>query len=268
MPPSAKLLFNVDPVGLRSDLDRIVSQAWVPHFNKDYFEGDWTGVALRSGGGDPCKLYPDPNEKVAIADTALLDLCPNTNAILSSLKCSLKSVRFLKLAAGSTIQEHRDYDLRFDLNQARLHIPIITSPEVVFFLDAHRVEMKEGECWYLDLSLPHWVENHGKADRVHLVIDCLVNDWLRELILDGNGEVNHSSDSCSDTSSPDEFERFRDIVLTDPALQHRLRATSDRESFIKLAVTVGRQIGYQFSAGDVESAMERARQELYETWIW
>ena len=126
--------------------------------------------------------------------------------------------------------------------------------------------MKEGECWYLDLSLPHWVENHGKTDRIHLVIDCLVNDWLRELILN-EAPGNVSSSASAEISSPDEFERFREIVLTDPVLQHRLRTTADRESFVRLAVTVGREIGYQFSTADVENAMEQARREWYKKWI-
>jgi predicted ribosomally synthesized peptide with nif11-like leader len=264
MPASTKLLFKFDASGLRSDLERVAPDIWVPHFNKDYFEGDWSGVALRSTGGVSDQLYSNPSEQVAIADTPMLDRCPNVRAVLASLECKLKSVRFLKLAAGSTIQEHRDYDLRFDLDQARLHIPIITNPEVVFFVDAQRVDMKEGECWYLDLSLPHWVENHGETDRVHLVIDCQVNDWLSDLIVE-DGEA--AIEPLDQISSPDALERFRETVRKDPALQSRLRATSDRESFIRLAVSVARDAGFQFNAADVEHAMESARREWYETWI-
>ena len=32
---------------------------------------------------------------------------------------------------------------------------------------------------YLRLSDPHSVANNGAADRVHLVIDAEMNDWLR-----------------------------------------------------------------------------------------
>ena len=39
--------------------------------------------------------------------------------------------------------------------------------------------MSEGEAWYLNFNLPHSVENNGERARVHLVIDCLVNDWMR-----------------------------------------------------------------------------------------
>ena len=63
-----------------------------------------------------------------------------------------------------------------------MHIPVVTNADVDFFLAGRQLEMKEGECWYLDLSLPHSVRNRGTTDRVHLVIDCEVNEWLRKLI--------------------------------------------------------------------------------------
>jgi quercetin dioxygenase-like cupin family protein len=42
--------------------------------------------------------------------------------------------------------------------------------------------MHEGELWYLDFSQKHRVENNGATDRIHLVMDCKVNDWLVEII--------------------------------------------------------------------------------------
>jgi hypothetical protein len=42
--------------------------------------------------------------------------------------------------------------------------------------------MAAGEAWYLDLNLPHSVTNHGPTDRVNLVVDCVVNDWLDALL--------------------------------------------------------------------------------------
>jgi aspartyl/asparaginyl beta-hydroxylase (cupin superfamily) len=75
--------------------------------------------------------------------------------------------------------QHRDYDLGIEDGHARVHVPIVTNPLVEFYLDEQLVEMREGEAWYLNLNLFHRVENKGSDDRVHLVIDCIVNDWLR-----------------------------------------------------------------------------------------
>jgi hypothetical protein len=42
------------------------------------------------------------------------------------------------------------------------------------------VVMAPGEAWYLRLSDPHSVANRGTTDRVHLVIDCVVDAWLTD----------------------------------------------------------------------------------------
>ena len=57
-------------------------------------------------------------------------------------------------------------------------MPVSTDPAVEFLLDGRRVEMGEGEAWYLNLNLPHAVVNPAPAPRVHLVIDCVVDGWL------------------------------------------------------------------------------------------
>ena len=51
-----------------------------------------------------------------------------------------------------------------------------------FFVGGRRLMMAEGEAWCIDFSLPHRVDNESDKDRVHLVIDCRVNGWLKRLI--------------------------------------------------------------------------------------
>jgi quercetin dioxygenase-like cupin family protein len=58
----------------------------------------------------------------------------------------------------------------------------VTNKRVEFYLAGERVPMHEGELWYLDFSQKHRVENNGTTDRIHLVMDCKVNDWLVEMI--------------------------------------------------------------------------------------
>src|SRR5712691_7714315 len=243
-----KLPFSFDPELLQSDLEGLAVDDWVAHFNTDYFEGEWTGVALRSSNGLASQLYPDPRANGSVANTPILDRCPNIRAVLESLQCPLRSVRFLRLAAGSVIREHRDYDLGYENGQVRVHIPVTTNADVDFFLDAHRIEMKEGECWYLDLSLPHWVENRGSTDRIHLVIDCEVNEWLRQLLPTDDQTLEQriaQPVGQESLSSAAELERFRQFVLQDLKLQRRLRDTSDQQSFVRLVVELGNDRGYR-----------------------
>jgi len=177
---SYKLPLSFDPQRLKEDLARFQAEEWIPHFNTSYYEGDWSGIALRAVGGKAGQLYPDPTS-TDFADTPLLARCPYLQEVLAAFHCPLTSARLLKLAARSNIREHKDYNLGFEDGEMRVHIPVVTNLDVAFFLDGERVIMQEGEAWYLDLNLAHRVENQSDTDRIHLVIDCFVNDWVREL---------------------------------------------------------------------------------------
>jgi len=159
------------------------ADSYVPHFNQAYYQGDWSAIALRSVGGQAGHIYPDPTAGNAFADTPLLARCAGVNQVLGMLHCPQKSVRFLRLKAGSVIKEHSDLELDFQDGEVRLHIPVITNPDVEFILAGSRFVMREGECWYLNVSRPHSVNNRGATDRIHLVVDCVVNDWLRDMML-------------------------------------------------------------------------------------
>jgi len=262
---NCKLPLSFDPAPMKRDLELLATEYWLAHFNTRYFEGEWSGVALRSIGGDAGQIYPDPHAKGSVENTQILDLCLNLQSALAAFKCPIRSARLLKLAAGAYIKEHRDYNLSLADNEARLHIPIITNPDVEFFLDAERVEMREGECWYLDFSLPHWVRNGGTADRVHLVIDCEVNEWLSGLIERASQPEPHTDFPAP--SSPEAFEQFRQFVLRDSSVQIRLRQTDDQYSFAKLVAKVGQECGFRFSIEDVEAALQAERTAWLRGWV-
>lgn len=178
---SLKLPLEFDPAQLNADLARIAPEEWMPHFNKGIYDGDWSGVALRSVRGAALALYPDPNAQGAFADTAILERCAYFQQVLAAFECELESVRLLKLRPGSNIREHRDYRLGLEDDVLRVHVPITTNPDVEFRLEGQQIPMAPGEAWYLDFNRPHSVANKGTTDRVHLVIDGIVNDWVRAL---------------------------------------------------------------------------------------
>jgi hypothetical protein len=169
---------------MASEVEAIPEHVWIPHFNKAIHSGDWSGAALRSIGGDPTRIYPDPTGNMEFADTALLASCPAVGRAVSSLRCPLTSVRLLVLGPGAEIREHNDDRLGYTDGDLRLHIPIVTAPGVDFTLGGLPVVMGLGECWYLDLRLPHRAVNHSTVRRVHLAIDCKVNPWLEGVFQD------------------------------------------------------------------------------------
>src|SRR6185369_16774148 len=108
--------------------------------------------------------------------------CPAVQSVLSVFQCPLRAVRFLKLDNGTSIHEHRDDGMGPEYGLVRIHVPIVTNDQVEFYLNGKLLKMNEGECWYVDFGLPHRVNNLGATDRIHLVLDCRVDDWLRSLI--------------------------------------------------------------------------------------
>ena len=183
MPDAVKTPWQFDVARLQADLSRMVADEFLPHFNTANYQGDWSAVPLRAIGGRTDHIYPDPAAKNKFADTPLLARCDYIREVLATLQCPLQAVRFLRLKAGSLIKEHRDHELGFEDGEVRLHIPVRTNPEVEFVLNQIRVIMNEGDCWYLNVNQPHRVANRGATDRIHLVIDCVVNEWLRNVLL-------------------------------------------------------------------------------------
>jgi hypothetical protein len=192
LPSAVRLPFRFDAAALAADALALDESVWQPHFNTGVYEGDWSGVALRSSGG-LVALYPDPTRTDAFADTEHLATCPAVRAVLIAFSCPLTSARFLRLAPGARIKEHRDYNLGFDDGEVRLHIPVTTGPQIEFVLDGQTLAMEPGECWYTDVSRMHRVENRSPAARIHLVIDCVVDAWLEGILTEAAGASTLSS---------------------------------------------------------------------------
>jgi Aspartyl/Asparaginyl beta-hydroxylase len=174
-----QLPFRFDPARLTGDLRRVEPSEWIPHFNVSVYQGQWSGAALRSIAGEAGNLLPEAIDASRFQDTALLGRCHYFREVLSVFECPLQAARLLRLSANAHIAEHVDNQLEFEEGLVRLHVPIVTDEEVWFYLDGARLVMSPGECWYTNVNLPHAVDNRSAVDRVHLVIDCQVNAWLR-----------------------------------------------------------------------------------------
>lgn len=252
-PKAVRLPLAFDPAGLQADVAALGSAEWTAHFNTGYYNGDWSGVALRAAHSGRQSMYAD-SAVDSYTDTGLLQSCAHLRAVVESFHCPLRSVRLLRLTAGSVIREHQDYDLGYEAGEVRVHVPVLTNPLVKFYLDSRRIVMGEGECWYLDLHRPHRVQNGGGTDRVHLVIDCQLNDWLRDLIAQGAPE---EGQECS-------LESFRRLVMTEPALLAGFQDTDAQPEFAEKLVRLGRQRGFDFMADDVVSALQSAKRAWME----
>ncbi len=178
-----QLPFYFDTTRLKDAVAALENRKWQLHYQVRHYEGDWTALPLRSIDGLADNVMISPIAGSNYADTVFLKESPYLQEILQQFKCPLMAVRLLKLNAGSVIKEHRDAELCFEQGEIRLHIPITTHPDVAFYLDKERMPLREGECWYMNFNLPHSIINNSSINRVHLVIDAVVNDWVKALFL-------------------------------------------------------------------------------------
>lgn len=81
-------------------------------------------------------------------------------------------VILINLPANKNVLEHKDHGDYLDIVR-RFHIPIITNKDVFFKIENEIKNMKAGECWEINNSKLHSVDNKSNEDRVHLLIDIM-----------------------------------------------------------------------------------------------
>ncbi|TQV85341.1 aspartyl/asparaginyl beta-hydroxylase domain-containing protein [Aliikangiella coralliicola] len=190
--PHSRLLTTVfDEQNLRCLTTRISNEKnWVNHVNKKSYQGTWDVLALRCirehRFAHPilqCFTHDSNLPEENWENLPLMEHYPEVNEILKKIPCTIKSVRFMRLRAGAKILPHRDNGVSLEYGEARLHVPIISSSEVSFFVSENEVLMNPGELWYIDADQVHSVVNSSSDDRIHLVIDCISNSWLKNKVL-------------------------------------------------------------------------------------
>jgi Aspartyl/Asparaginyl beta-hydroxylase len=145
-----------------------------------YHQGEWTGIALYSMGGKD-SVFPSAPGMDRYQETEFLLRTPYFKKILDELECPKEVVRILFLPPDGHIKDHFDFHTNFQFGLLRLHIPIVTHPDVAFIIDGEQMKWNAGELWYGDFSRVHSVKNNSQIVRVHMVIDVQINDFLLSL---------------------------------------------------------------------------------------
>lgn len=251
------LSFALKP--LRQALERIAPEVWQSHFNTGYYEGDWSGIALIAANDAPLPLAPGQGVPMR---SDWWQQNPAWHRLLETFQTTLHSARLLRLGPGSRIREHRDPDLGLPGSVLRLHVPLLSPAGVEFLVDDLQVPMQPGECWFLDLSRPHRVDNPSPSERIHLVLDCQPNDWLLDAIEHGLPDT----PTLRPSKAAQAFLQFRRLVERSPQLTQRLQALSDSREFLHAVVALAEQQGLHFSEAEVRSAMRQGRQTWNDQW--
>lgn len=141
---------------------------------------DWKPVwSDKRYAGDYWMTCPIKEEFV---NTPNYDIFPISKEIESLMKCKIKNLMFYAMLPGGDIPPHRDMVGNVGFGGLRLHIPLVTNSKVNFVVDGKKVVMGVGELWALDTSYTHSVSNLGEENRIHVVMDVIVNEWVLGLL--------------------------------------------------------------------------------------
>ncbi|MBP1207874.1 quercetin dioxygenase-like cupin family protein [Duganella sp. 1411] len=216
-----KLPLSFDAARLQAELDALLAPQWIDHFNTRDYDGGWRCLALRSPDGQPRHI--GALSEANFLDTPALAQCPYFRAVLDAFECDKAAVRLMALEAGAVIKPHRDAATAFEDGLARLHVPLQTDPAVTFRIDGEEVHFSRGDTWYLNAGRTHAVHNASARSRIHLVLDCRVNPWLRRLFAQaGMGDA-----AGAGQRAPDPLAHQRQALLRAPEIAPAGAAPAD-----------------------------------------
>ncbi len=156
------LPYRFDAARMAEELAQFDQHAWMDH--PDNTEGNSALALISAGGGD------NNGFRGEMVQTPHLGRCPYLQQVIGSFGEVFGRSRLMRLEPGCEVTAHVDYHYHWH-NHVRIHVPIVTSPEVIFHCGDAQLNMQAGECWIFDSWRRHRVVNGGTRARVHLVID-------------------------------------------------------------------------------------------------
>ncbi len=205
--PLIRLPLTVDADVLAAEVESLPDDCW-----RDHPEGapGNTAVPLVAAGGDP----GDDGTIGPMAPTPVLASLPYTRQVLESLGSTIGRTRLMRIATETDLEDHVDTNYTW-WHHLRVHVPVLTSPDVVFTVGDASAHMARGEVWVFDTWRRHRVENPAARPRVHLVVDTVGGPRLWDLIDHPDDVERHVRfDPSGDPTLP--FERHNHPAVMTP----------------------------------------------------
>ena len=171
--PFLKLPIRFDAETLAAEVRALPRSAWTPH--PTGFVGN-EAVRLVTPNGEPTDAIEGP-----MNSTEWLERSSYIREIMGHLGAVWGRSRLMGLAAGGEVPPHIDINYYWRTH-LRIHIPVITNPDVLFTCDGETVHMEPGSCWIFDSFRSHDVQNKGSEQRIHLVLDTVGGGMMPDLI--------------------------------------------------------------------------------------
>lgn len=157
-----QLPLSFDVEQLKKEVLALSETQWIEH--PDKFNGN-ASIPLISVNGE---INNDFNG--SMQTTQALMNSPYIKQVIASFGEVVGRSRLMRLAPDCEVPIHSDTNYHW-YKRVRIHIPIITDENVLFYCGDKHVHMKAGQAWIFDSWKYHRVHNGGKTLRVHLVID-------------------------------------------------------------------------------------------------
>lgn len=167
-----KLPFHFDVHLIMKEINSIPKNEFIELYSINIAKGSVQALHLI----EPVR-HVNADQKVPFKPTTRLQQLNYLQTIMNTFPSRKETYRIHKLMPGGEIRKHRDVCMNFEEGLFRVHIPVQTNEKSIFNLFGENLHMRPGECWYLDIDLEHYVQNHGELERIHLIMDCQRNEW-------------------------------------------------------------------------------------------
>ncbi len=160
--PFLRLPFSFDADVLAREAKALDPDAWLAHPSR--MQGN-SAVPLIARHGEANNHFDGPMKQ-----TSHLLKCEYLQQVIGSFDEVFGRSRLMKLDPNSEVSQHIDFNYHWH-KRVRIHIPVITNPEVRFHCGDSEIHMQPGECWLFDSWRRHRVVNSSARHRIHLVLD-------------------------------------------------------------------------------------------------
>ena len=163
--PFIQLPLSFDAEALAAEIAALDEGSWLPH-PAGYPGNDYLPL-ISTGGVTGSESPTGP-----MAPTPLLQRCSYLMQTLESLGAVWGRSRLMRLEGNAEVTPHADLGYYWR-DRLRVHVPIVTFPQVKFRCGPAEINMAAGEAWVFDTWLPHMVDNPTGQSRIHLVADTV-----------------------------------------------------------------------------------------------
>ncbi|HUP62579.1 MAG TPA: TIGR03032 family protein [Thermoanaerobaculia bacterium] len=218
-----KLPLTFDAARLAEEIAQFDEADWRPH--PEGHRGNWA-LPLVAASGDPAS----DAVKGPMRPTPHLARCPYVQEVLASLRAPIGRTRLMRIDGNAEATPHIDSNYYW-MQRARVHVPVVTDPAVMFLCGGASVHMGAGEAWIFDTSKTHNVINPNPTRRIHLVADTKGSPEFREMaggrtsrpppVADGTSALHFESHNFPVVMSPEEQASLVELLDDVPPLVRR-----------------------------------------------